>query len=338
MTAQGAPRHGGEGDGYGCLVVAIRLPIRVLAVIVVLPVRLAWDALCALGRAVRTGLDRVYRHVLYPLLRLLAIATAWLIGILVLLPAALLWRYVLRPVLTALAWTVRELVRWLLVVPAVALWRHVLTPLGLGTAWTVRALWEHVLRPVGRWLRRCLVALGGGVGRLTKALVLLPAAWLWRAVLVPVVRGAADAVAFLTRWLLVVPAVSLWRYVVVPVGRGTRWLLLGALRVLIVLPAVFVWRWIVVPVAREAAAALGHAWRVTAYVSRAVGRGLAWLFRTLVALPVAWVWTRTVAPAFRAAGAAGRWIRREILRPMREAVAEARQSVRIAVFGPPRKR
>ncbi|MDX6354149.1 MAG: hypothetical protein QOF98_1052, partial [Streptomyces sp.] len=164
MTSEGAPPHGGEGDG--CLVVAIRLPIRVLAVIVVLPVRLAWDALHAAGRAARTGLEWLGRRVLYPPLRLLGLVLAFLLGVLLVLPAMALWRYVLVPVGPAAAWTARKLVRWLLVVPAVALWRYVLVPVGRGVRWS-------------------LVALGRGISWLVRVLVVGPTAWLWRTAVVP---------------------------------------------------------------------------------------------------------------------------------------------------------
>lgn len=43
--------------GEGCLTTAVRLPIRIVVLVLVMPVRLVWDALTALGRAVhRTAL------------------------------------------------------------------------------------------------------------------------------------------------------------------------------------------------------------------------------------------------------------------------------------------
>ena len=38
-------------SGDGCLTAAIRLPVRIVALVILLPVRMAWDALTAVGRA-----------------------------------------------------------------------------------------------------------------------------------------------------------------------------------------------------------------------------------------------------------------------------------------------
>jgi hypothetical protein len=92
---------------------------------------------------------------------------------------------------------------------------------------------------------------------------------------------------------------------------------------------------VIVPIARGIGVALAFAWRVTAYVSRAVGRVLAWLARVLIAVPVTWVWSWTGAPVLRGLRAAGRWYRRAIWRPVAEAVAEVRRSVRRAFVGAP---
>ncbi|MFG1806083.1 hypothetical protein ACGFMP_06395, partial [Streptomyces sp. NPDC049040] len=95
-----APQRPG-GDG-GCLTVAIRLPVRLIAFAVVLPIRLLWDLLAAIGRAFRTALLWVWRRVLVP-------------------PLAFAWRY-------------------LFVWPVAALWRHVVVPAGRALAWGWRVL------------------------------------------------------------------------------------------------------------------------------------------------------------------------------------------------------
>ncbi|WNI15484.1 hypothetical protein [Actinacidiphila sp. ITFR-21] len=317
----GQDRDQGPGRGDGWLVVAIRMPARVLALVVVLPVRLLWDVLCAAGRAARTAADVLGRRVLYPPARLLAVALAWLVRVLAVVPLAALGRYVLVPAGRVLAWAVAAAAHWLLAVPAAALWTYVLAPLGRGTRW-------------------CLLGLGAVTAWLVRVLVAVPAGWLWRVAAVPLGVAAGLVAAFLLRWLLVVPLVALWRYAVTPAGRGARWVLRGAWRVLVLLvgvlvvaPSVFVWRRVLVPVGREVGAAFVMAWRMAAFVSRAVGCAIGRTFRVLVAVPAVWVWRRTGGPFFRALGRAARWTRLNVLRPVREAVADARRTVRTAVFG-----
>ncbi|MFF7153482.1 hypothetical protein [Streptomyces sp. NPDC008139] len=342
-----------RGSGDGCLTVAIRMPVRLVAFAVVLPLRLLWDALATAGRATSAGLRWTWRRLLLPPLRVLGAALARAVRTLVVIPAVFLTRY-------------------LVVVPVVALWRYVLVPLGHAAAWTLRmlgtgtgllahwllvvpltALYTYVLAPVGRAVRWTLLTLGAGLGAgaswLGHYLLAVPARWLWHSLLVPLALALAAAVVFFVRYALVWPLAALWRYVLTPVGRGLAWTLrmtwLGLLwlvRTLVVLPVGFVWRRVVVPVAREVGAALGHAWRVTGYVSRAVGRGIAWLARVLIAVPAAWVWSRTGAPVLRAVRAAGRWYRRAVWQPVKEAVADARRSLRElraetrrALFGDP---
>jgi hypothetical protein len=183
--------------------------------------------------------------------------------------------------------------------------RYVLLPLLRALDRLLTALWRYVLAPAGR------------------VLIVVPAVWLWRYVLRPVLRGIGAAAGFLARWLLVRPLAALWEHVLRPLVRGLG-LLLNAV---VVVPLRFLWRRALLPVLREAAAAVAAAWRVGAAVSRAVGRGLARLFRVLVAVPVAFVWRYTGAPFFRALGVALRWVRREVLHPVRAALAEARRAL-----------
>lgn len=137
---------GGYGEsGDGCLAVAIRMPVRIVALVVVLPLRMAWDALTVAGRA-------------------LGRAGGWLGRVLVVAPAPALWRYVLVPAGRAVPWRgwspCWSCCRWwrcggtcssrwggrgavwavrvLLVVPLAALYARVLVPLAAGVAWLAR--------------------------------------------------------------------------------------------------------------------------------------------------------------------------------------------------------
>ncbi|WP_432157150.1 hypothetical protein [Streptomyces sp. bgisy153] len=347
----------------GCLVVAIRMPVRVAVLVLVLPVRMAWDALAAAGRFVT-------RTVLRPAGR----ALVWLAGVLLVRPAVVLWRYGVLPLCRALAW----LGRVLLVVPVVLLYRSVLAPVGHALALLAsRAaaalawLYARVLTPFGHAALRLLrgtasalrtVALGActAVAWLVRYAVVVPVAWLVRYVVV--VPGV-----WLVRHLVVAPARCLYARILTPVGRAAgrlAGLLLAGVglglywvgRVLLVLPASALWRWVLVPVgrllallAREVAEALGHAWRVAGRISVAVGRLLGTLFRWIFVEPVRWAYRTVLTPvghllrdavlrpaaeAARTAGRAGR----QALAAARETVRQVRADVRRALFGRPPER
>ncbi|MFE0375973.1 hypothetical protein ACFW1M_10355 [Streptomyces inhibens] len=182
-TDQGREVPARYEPGEGCVTTVVRLPVRIVVLVLVVPVRLVWDALAAAGRAVD-------RTVLRPLGR----ALAWLWRTLVVIPVAWAWRTL---VVIPLAWTWRTLI----VAPLAGLWRYVLAPAGRGiaaaVAWLVRYL---VVVPV-QWLYTyVLTPVGHGI------------AW--------VVRGIATVLVTLVRWIVVVPVVALWRYVLAPVGRA----------------------------------------------------------------------------------------------------------------------
>ncbi|WP_405555776.1 hypothetical protein [Streptomyces sp. NBC_01171] len=315
----------------GCLVVALRLPVRIVVLVLVVPVRLVWDALVVAGRF-------LHATVLRPLGR----ALLWVGRALFVWPFVALWRWVLVPVGTALRWLGDVLVaaplRWV--------HAHLLTPLGHALRWAARGVVTYLLAPVGRGLAR----LARGVGALLAA----------------VGCGLFTGAAWLVRHLLVVPARWLYVQVLSPVGRALLWLaevlvtgagagLYWTARILFVLPALALWRWVLAPVgrvlalvAREVVDALGHAWRVAGHVSRVVGRALGTLFRWIFVEPARWVY-RTVLtpvghvvrdvvlrPAARAAREVGR-VTRLTLAAARDTVRETRQDLRRALFGEPRQ-
>ncbi|MFE5143352.1 hypothetical protein ACFRDV_37865 [Streptomyces fagopyri] len=340
----------------GCLTVAVRLPVRIVVFVLVVPVRMAWDALVAGGRLLR---DTVLRPAGRALLWVAWAVAVW--------PWVTLWRYVVVPAGRSLGWFGYVL----LVVPAVQLYDRVLTPLGHAVAWAARGtgaalarvlrgvlaglgrVYAWVLVPVGRVLARLLKGAGTG--------------------LAAVGLGVYRTVVWLTRYLIVVPAMWLYEWVLAPAGRAVAWTARGLgqlvrmifvgigtalhriLRVLLVLPALAVWRWVLVPVGRvlavvgrEVVDAFAHAWRVAGHLSLAVGRLLAWLFRRTFVEPARWAY-RTVLtplghvvrdtvlrPAAEAARAAGR-ITRQTLAAARESARQARADVRRMLFGTPRE-
>ncbi|WP_406416183.1 hypothetical protein [Streptomyces sp. NBC_01614] len=330
----------------GCLVVAIRLPVRIVALVLVVPVRMVWDALVVSGRFLNDTM-----------LRPLGRALLWLGRALFVWPFVGLWRYVVVPVAMGLAWLGNVLV----VVPLVWLYRYVLTPVGHACAWLARGigaglgwLYARVLAPIGHAAMWVLRGLG--------------------AVLAAFGLGAFAVVAWLVRYLLVVPAVWVYEWVLTPLGRAIAWCARGLLwavstvltgigtalhwigRVLFVLPALGVYGWVLAPVGRVLAVigreiweALGHAWRVAGRISLAVGRFLASLFRWTFVEPVRWVY-RTVLtpvghvvrdavlrPAAEAARSVGR-ATRHALAGARESVRQARADVRRMLFGEPKQR
>ncbi|MGW1026238.1 hypothetical protein ACWD4J_21525 [Streptomyces sp. NPDC002577] len=318
----------------GCLVVAIRIPVRIVALVLVVPVRMVWDVLVVAGRFLN---DTVLRPVGRALL--------WLGRALFVWPWVALWRHVVRPVAKGLA----RLGNVLIVVPAVWCYRRVLTPVGHGLAWLARGVgaglawvYARLLTPVGHAVARLLK----GVGSVLAALGL----------------GGYAAVAWLVRYLVVVPALWLYRWVLTPVGHGIAWAVRIAgtgvhwtLRVLLVLPALALWRWVLAPfgrvlavVAREVGDALAHAWRVAGYVSLAVGRSLARLLRWIFVEPVRWAYRSVLTPvghlvrdavwrpAAEAASSVGR-ATRQALASARESVRQARADFRRMLFGEPQK-
>ncbi|MFZ4270523.1 hypothetical protein [Streptomyces arboris] len=337
----------------------IRIPVRIVVLVLVLPVRMVWDLLAAGWHA----FDRT-------LLRPLGRGLVWLLDTLVLTPLAWLFTNVLTPLALGVTWLATALFIW----PWIGLWRYVVVPVAkYGIAVPLVWLYAHLLTPLGHGAAWLFGKAGHGAAWLFTTLVVVPVAALWRYILVPAARyGVA------------VPLVWLYGAVLTPVGRGTAWVLdrvwqgtawvfgkvwLGTAWVLggvwkglaatgrgvgvavtwlvmtlLVAPASWLYRRVLAPVGREIAEAAEVAWRIAGYLSRAVGRGIAWLFRHLIGVPVAWAY-RTVctplghfvrdglwAPARRAAAEAGR-AARGALATARETVRQARRDAWRALVG-----
>ncbi|WP_075779552.1 hypothetical protein [Streptomyces acidiscabies] len=322
-TQSAVPRR----DAEGCLVVAIRIPVRIVVLVLVVPVRVVWDGLVVVGRVLR-----------YSVLRPVGRGLLWVGKAVFVWPLVGVWRYVVVPVGVGLGWLGRVLV----VVPVVWVYRNVLVALGHGVVW--------VVAPVGRgvmWVLRGIgtgiAALGAGGAWLTRYLVVVPARWLYDWVLAPVGRGIG--------WC----AQGVWRGVVL-VATGVWLALYWTVRILLALPLVALWRWVLAPVgrvlgvvAREVGDALGHAWRVAGWVSLAVWRFLVGVFRWVFVEPVRWVYTAMLTPvghvvrdavlrpAAEAVRSVGR-VTRQVLASARETARQTRADLRRALFGAPRER
>ncbi|MFD4234144.1 hypothetical protein [Streptomyces sp. NPDC058542] len=326
----------GYEPGDSVLTTLIRIPVRIVVVVLVLPVRMVRDALTALWHAA----GRV-------LLRPLGRALAWLLDTLVLTPLTWLYTGVLTPLGKAASWLAVALLLW----PWIGLWRYVVVPVArYGIAAPAVWLYRAVLTPLGhglRWIGTALLApaargLGTGLAWLLATLLVLPAAALWRYVIVPVVRYG-----------LIVPVVWLYGAVLTPIGLGTAWVLgrlwqgaawvLGRLwrgiaatgrglgvavawlvMTLLVAPVSWTYRRVLAPVGREIAAASEVAWRIAGYVSRAVGRGIARLAWYLVGAPVSWAYRTLFTPV-------GHFLRDSVAAPARRAAAEAGRAARAAL-------
>ncbi|WP_327252731.1 hypothetical protein [Streptomyces sp. NBC_01244] len=319
-------------QGDGCLVGVVRIPVKIVAVLVVLPLRVVWDLLVAFARMLNRsvlgplgqGLRWFYDRAVLPVLR----GTGWLIGALFKLvfywPWAALWRYVVFPV-------------------GQAAYRYLLRPAGVGIRrYLLVPLWEYGLLPAGRGIARLLA---GAV----RYLLVLPVGALYRYVLTPaghglrwLARGFAAGAAWLAKALFVWPWVALWRYLVRPV-------LVGAWRYLLAPVGRGLWTYLLVPLWQL----LAGAWHLAGRVSRALGRGLVWLWRWAVVRPAGWLRRHVVTPvgnALRAGWAVGRRgarsVHRQAIAPVghtlralwqtsRLAVREVRDDVRKVLFGGP---
>jgi hypothetical protein len=225
-----------ESDAPGCLTIPL--------LIIVVPIRLLWEGLSALGRLVQAYIVRPIGWLLYNgLVRPLW----WLLRVLVLQP---LW-WVLRVlVLRPLWWVLRVFV----LLPARWIWQQVLVPLG-------RILFRYVLKPLWAALAWVLTIVLVPFAHLARWLVRGLVA-LWRAVLWPVLVAFGRLIAQTWRLaglvlfhLLVRPVRFLWRVLVRPVLRAIA----------------YVWR---VTVVRAARWARVHVWEPARVAGRSISRAL----------------------------------------------------------------
>ncbi|MGI5236557.1 hypothetical protein [Dactylosporangium sp. CA-139066] len=213
--ARGAGRARGAGGARGArgrnqvepLPGWIAWPIRILAVIFVVPFQLAWEALSFITRLIgryvlmpiaRYVLKPIAEYVLYPVLYyVLWVPLRFIFGTLLWRPLAWLGKHVLAPMFVAfwhgLVWFVkalgpfwRLLGRVLLeaaravVFVVTLLNRYFFYPLGIAIAWA----WNHSVVLLWRYL----------VVIPFKYLVAIPVAWVWRNVVVPPARWVRRAV------------------------------------------------------------------------------------------------------------------------------------------------
>ncbi|MGW4649142.1 hypothetical protein [Kitasatospora sp. NPDC004289] len=303
----------------GCLVAVVRIPARILAFAVVVPVRFVWELLVLAWRAASRALASAGRAVHSYLIAPVGRALGW--------TGKALYAYLLTPVGRAVAAVLR------------VLWRG-LVAVGRAVAWTVRQLDAYVLRPFARGVAWCLTAAGRAIGWLVGTLLLRPLLWFGTRVLAPVgrallaalvatghglVRGGR-ALAAAARWLgatlLVRPGGWVGRRVLRPSGRGLVVALfaLGAALVAggrgllwlgrngVLLPLAWLLYWgLLVPLewfGKSVLAPLGRAlWAGLVLSARGVraglvllGRAVAWTGRTLVAAPLRWLLRSVLTP------------------------------------------
>ena len=205
----------------------VHWPIRVLAVIFVLPFRVLWELLRHAGRFLA-------RYVGRPLVWLwhyaVAVPLAFLWRYLIVVPLAFLWHYLIA-VPVAFLW------HYLIAVPVAFLWHYLIA---VPASW----LWEQALRPALGWLWRHRRFLVRPFAMFVHYLVVVPVGWLW-AVTAPMWRALARGVTVVLlagwhgagwvlrqvhRWLLRPAGLAVawcWRHTVVPayrmVAAGGRW-------------------------------------------------------------------------------------------------------------------
>ncbi|MGX1809635.1 hypothetical protein ACWIGI_28275 [Nocardia sp. NPDC055321] len=211
---------------------------------------------------------------------------------------------------------------------------------------TLEFVLDHLLAPIGRFIRRWIVRpaivfvkdylwglviqqlLWGAIltplGALLLDFVLRPLKnaveqWIWRRALRPALvwlgtRVIAPTAGWIDRWILR------------PVTRAVVRITWFLVKWLIVVPVLAVVRWIILPIAHAFGAALAFGWRVaTVIVGFLVVAPCRYLYRTVLRplfTALARAWRTTVVRPLR-------WINARVLRPVNRAIGE----VMSAVFG-----
>ncbi|KAB2348367.1 hypothetical protein [Actinomadura rudentiformis] len=353
-TGSGAPARSSVPAGPAWIVV----PARIVALVIVLPIRLVYDLLVVAGRGLKAGSKGVLWALAWPFRQLYT----WLLR-----PLGLGIAAVGRAIGIGLAWagsglawlfnvTIVSPLGWLLNVVVLGFLRM----FGRGSGRLGRWFYRTVLAPIGRF--SAYVGRGVGAGLLAtwrgllwllNVLIVAPLSlvggglkWLLVGaghVIAYIAKGVATGIAWLFAVLIVLPLALLWQYVLRPPLAGLAWLcrLIGS-------GLAYVGRGIGTGLLagwRATAGALGWAWRMA-------GRILRWLGRVLFVIPALAIWNYVLRPVLHglAEGArmAGRflrwlwnalvadparWVRNAVLRPAKNVV---RETWRITVREPAR--
>ncbi|MFI6979871.1 hypothetical protein ACIBSV_14925 [Embleya sp. NPDC050154] len=227
QRAEGTRTAGGPEPGEGCLYAVVRWPARIIALIIVVPLRLLWELLRLIGRGIKF---LFWTWFLRPILKGLKILLwDWFLYPVL----SFVGRYILVPIGNAIAWLVTHLLirplvflfRYVLLKPATWLWRYVLRPVGRVTLQALRFAWEVstavlnflIVRPLSWLWRAVLVPIGRGIAVVWHHLVVLPVSWAWRNVLTPIGR----AIRAVWRFVVVAPLRWVGRTILRPIGRAT---------------------------------------------------------------------------------------------------------------------
>ncbi|MEU7872660.1 hypothetical protein [Dactylosporangium sp. NPDC049140] len=193
-------------------------PIRVLAVIFVVPFKLAWDAFAWVMRVLWKYVGApIAEYVLIPFLHyVIWIPLRWITVHILWTPLVWFAKYVLVPVAQGIWWLLKA------TAPFWNLLGRVLLEVGRAVAWAMGLVYRYLLTPIGKAIafvwRWVVVPIGKAI------------AFLWRWVVVPIGMAIAWAwnhsVVLLWRYLVVIPLRFVWRYVVVPPARWVHtWVL-----------------------------------------------------------------------------------------------------------------
>ncbi|GAA2398201.1 hypothetical protein GCM10010191_01130 [Actinomadura vinacea] len=319
----------------------IVIPARVVAVVIVLPLRLAYDLLALVGRGLmrvpgKLGrfLKAAYMALLHPIFRVIGqgamalwsgLVWLWTNGVYA--PLHWLTVVVILGGLRLFGQGTGRLARWfysVVLAPVVRL-LELLVARPAVAVWTA-LVW--VLAQVGRGLVIAAQGIGTALTFLLKVLVVMPATGLWRYVLRPPLLGlawlgrATGAVLARAWGLLATGVAALWA--IFAGALVWAWRMLGRLlywvaRILFVIPAVALYR----------------------YLLRPIGLAAAATWRTLVVAPSRAVKNAVLVPIGQAARAAwhasvvepARWVRHSVLAPMRATGRDVRLQVRRAIRG-----
>ncbi|MFG1997758.1 hypothetical protein ACGFNU_01270 [Spirillospora sp. NPDC048911] len=325
----------------------IVIPARIVALVIVLPIRLVYDLIRVIGRGLKAALGGLMRAMAWPFRQLYT----WLLRPVGLgIAAGLVW------VGTGLAWvfnvTIVRPLGWLLNVVVLGFFRM----FGRGSGRLGRWFYRTVLAPIGRFL----ASIGRGIGAgllatwrgllwLLNILIVIPLSFvgggLKRLLLGTgrVIAYIAQGIAWLFAVLIVLPLTLLWQYILRPpltglvwvgrlIGSGLAYLGRGTGTVLLA-------GW------RAISGALAWAWHTA-------GRILRWLARILFVIPALAIWNFVLRPVLhglaegaRMAGrflrwlwnvfvaTPARWVRDAVLRPVKNMI---RETWRLTVLEPAR--